>query len=59
MCLMDDKSDEEKEEKQSNTHDSFDDWKPLKLGGFKPEAKDWTSKEIFDEILEEKYKYLK
>ncbi len=45
--------------KQSHKKDSFDDWKPLNLGGLKPGAKDWTSSEIFEEMIEEKYKYLK
>ena len=57
--MIDKKDEEKKEEKQSNTYDTFDNWKPLKLGGLKLGAKDWTSEEIFDEMLEEKYKYLK
>ena len=36
--------------------DSFDDWKPLDLGGLKPGTKDWITKDYQDEILDEKFK---
>ena len=42
-----------------NKKTSFDDWKPLDLGRLKPGAKDWKSSEIFEEMIDEKYKDLK
>ena len=46
-------------EDKPHKKDSFEDWKPLDLGGLKPGAKDWKSSEIFEEIIDEKYKDLK
>ena len=40
----------------SNKKSSFDDWKPLNLGGLKPGAKDWITKDYIDEMIGEHVK---
>ena len=51
--------DDDLKNQSANKDDLFADWKPLDLGGLKLGAKDWTSSEIFEEMIDEKYKYLK
>ena len=41
---------------QFHDKNSFNDWKPLNLGGLKPGAKDWITKDYQEEILDEKFK---
>lgn len=41
--------------KAQKKNDSFDDWQPLSVGGLKPEAKDWISKDYQDEMLSTSY----
>ncbi len=38
-------------EKYSHKKTSFDDWKPLDLGGLKPGANDWITKDYIDEMI--------
>ena len=35
---------------------SFRDWKPVSLGGLKPGAKDWITKDYIDEMVREHVK---
>ena len=38
-------------ENHAGTKKSFDSWKPVSLGGLKPGAEDWISKDYQDEML--------
>ena len=53
---MDKVNKDNKPKGQAVKKDSFDDWKPLNLGGLKSGAKDWVTKDYRDEMMNELYK---